>query len=330
VSQPAEENAGGGNANNAKTHDVNAKDTNAHGAQINANNANASDARANSAKNSASRRAVFLDRDGTLIKNDGDLGDPALVELLPCITQGLRALREKNYVLIVVTNQGGVARGKFTEAAVQATHQRLEQLLCKATGLSQVIDAFYFCPFHPDASVAAYRGEHAWRKPAPGMLLAAAKDHALHVASSWMIGDQERDAHAGAAAGCRTILLAAAHAGSESDFFAPTLDAAAQRIVHEDAPQVAGGMVTLHAAQHESLNDPRLREAITAAAESLAERTGVRLASLTFTPSHITATVEGGEIVALGFIAELRRTTERWWHARGASGALWAGSCDHP
>ena len=278
------------------------------------------------AARAAVRRAVFIDRDGTIILNDGDLGDPGRVELLPGAADGMRAMREAGYALVVVTNQGGVARGKYDEAAVHATHERLEQVLRRVTGLPAVVDAFYFCPFHPEGTVERYRREHPWRKPAPGMLLEAAQAHGLDLAASWMVGDQERDAQAGAAAGCRSILLGPASGASAADFFARDLGEAAARIAHEDAPRIAAGVVTLHAAPEVDLREPRLREAITAAAESLAERTGVRLAALEWGTQGVTATVEGGEIVALGFVAELRRTSDRWWRAHGGSGPLWAGA----
>ena len=278
------------------------------------------------AARAAVRRAVFLDRDGTVILNDGDLGDPERVELLPGAAGAARALRSAGYALVVVTNQGGVARGKYDEAAVHATHERLEQVLRRETGLPRVIDAFYFCPFHPQGTIERYRREHPWRKPAPGMLLEASRQLGLDLAASWMVGDQERDAQAGTAAGCRSILIGAPNAGSDADFFANDLAEAALRIAHEDAPKVAASMVTLHARPEVDLHGPDLRAAITTMAEGLAERTGVRLRGLDWNTHGLTATVEGGEIIALGFAAELRRTTERWWHAHGGSGPLWAGA----
>ncbi len=272
------------------------------------------------------KAAVFLDRDGTLILNDGDLGDPDRVELLPHAASGVRLLRDSGYTLVVVTNQGGVARGRYDEPAVHATHERLERLLRQATGLDRAIDAFYFCPFHPEGTVERYRREHAWRKPQPGMLLAAATEGGLDLARSWMVGDQERDAAAGAAAGCRSVLLGSASAASVADFFAPDLHAAARRILHEDAPRVSAGVVTLHAAEPGSLADRATRLALDATARALAERTGVRLVSLEWTADQVTATVEGAEVIALGFAAEWRRTTSAWWRSRGESGSLWAGS----
>lgn len=146
--------------------------------------------------------AVFLDRDNTLIANDGDLGDPDAVVLLDGVAEGIRRLDEAGYRLVVITNQGGVARGCYQEADVDAVHERMQRLLGPSAKLS-----FYYCPFHPRGTVPRYTREHPWRKPAPGMLLEAADRERLDLTASWVVGDQPRDAQAGLAAGCRTILL---------------------------------------------------------------------------------------------------------------------------
>lgn len=145
--------------------------------------------------------AVFLDRDNTLIDNDGDLGDPELVKLLPGVAESLARLRDAGFRLVVVSNQGGVARGLFTEADVEAVNGRIAELV------GDMIDRFYWCPYHPQGSVERYRREHPWRKPQPGMLLAAAADLDLDLPRSWLIGDQPRDVEAGRAAGCSTVLI---------------------------------------------------------------------------------------------------------------------------
>ena len=150
---------------------------------------------------------VFLDRDNTLIANDGDLGDPARVVLLDGVPDGLRRLRDAGYRLVVVTNQGGVARGRYGEDDVDRVHREIAGLVDHAAGRRGLIDRFYYCPFHPEATVEAYRREHPWRKPQPGMLLQAAGDLGLDLNGSWLIGDQPRDIEAGNAAGCRTIRL---------------------------------------------------------------------------------------------------------------------------
>lgn len=149
--------------------------------------------------------AVFLDRDNTLIHNDEDLGDPAGVVLIQGAASAVASFRGLGFKVVVVTNQGGVARGKYTEADVEAVHERINELVRHTT--RAWIDRFYYCPFHPDAVLAPYRREHPWRKPQPGMLLQASRDLDIDLAHSWMIGDQPRDVAAGLAAGCRTILL---------------------------------------------------------------------------------------------------------------------------
>jgi D-glycero-D-manno-heptose 1,7-bisphosphate phosphatase len=172
-------------------------------------------------------RAVFLDRDNTLILNDGDLGDPDKVVLLQGAASAIASLRGLGYRIVVVTNQGGVARGKYAEADVDAVHQRIVELL-KPTN-NAIIDRFYYCPFHPEAVVEEYRREHPWRKPAPGMLLAAIDDLKLDPAVCWMVGDQLRDIEAGRAAGVRTILLSESKPTVEPGGAAP--DAVARNLV---------------------------------------------------------------------------------------------------
>jgi len=158
--------------------------------------------------------AVFLDRDNTLIENDSDLGDPDAVRLCEGVPDGLAALRRAGFRLVVVTNQGGVARGKFCESDVEAVHQRIASLVDGAANGTGLIDRFYYCPFHPAAELEAYRREHPWRKPNPGMLLQAARDLRLDLTRSWMIGDQPRDIDAGRSAGCRTALITGDGAGA--------------------------------------------------------------------------------------------------------------------
>lgn len=152
-------------------------------------------------------QAIFLDRDNTLIANDGDLGDPARVRLIDGVVAPLIRLREAGYRLVVITNQGGVARGAYEEADVEAVHRRIGEMLDEAAGTEGFIERFYYCPFHPDAVVQRYRREHPWRKPNPGMLLQAADDLDLELNECWLIGDQARDAAAGKSAGCRTVLI---------------------------------------------------------------------------------------------------------------------------
>jgi D-glycero-D-manno-heptose 1,7-bisphosphate phosphatase len=164
------------------------------------------------------RPAVFFDRDDTLILNrsitahsphPGSLFDPALVQLLPGAPAACADLKRAGFALVVVTNQGAVARGHCTIAQVQATNARLRELL-RAADPHADLDAVYFCPHHPQGTLAPYNTEHPWRKPHPGMLLAAAHDLNLDLAQSWMIGDADRDIAAALNAGlppAQTIIL---------------------------------------------------------------------------------------------------------------------------
>ncbi|HYE02029.1 MAG TPA: HAD-IIIA family hydrolase [Phycisphaerales bacterium] len=163
------------------------------------------------------RPAVFLDRDDTLIATreatrdtawPGDLSDPELVRLLPGVPEGLALLGGAGLALVVVSNQGGVSRGACTLGQVRATNQRLRELVRREAGVE--LDGLYFCPHHPGGSVSPWNTEHPWRKPAPGMILAAATDLELDLTRSWLIGDGERDIAAGVAAGIpreRAVLL---------------------------------------------------------------------------------------------------------------------------
>ncbi len=180
------------------------------------------------------RPAVFLDRDGTLIE---DVGYPHRLEdlrLLPGVVPPLQKLQALGFVLVVVTNQSGIARGYFSKDQMHAFHALLGERL-EAAGVR--IEALYHCPFHPNASVAEYRGDSPLRKPKPGMLLLAAEEHGLDLAASFSIGDKKSDVLAGQAAGCRTILVQTGKAGAgepelaaEPDFVAIDLAAAAEWI----------------------------------------------------------------------------------------------------
>ena len=143
--------------------------------------------------------AVFLDRDNTIIHNDGDLGDPKEVRLIQGAASAIASLRGLGYLIVIVTNQGGVARGKYGVEDVDKVHEKITQLVHDNAGAK--IDRFYFCPYHPLGTVEKYTREHPWRKPQPGMLLQAAKDLHIDMEQSWMIGDALRDIEAGAAAG---------------------------------------------------------------------------------------------------------------------------------
>lgn len=167
------------------------------------------------ASTGATRRAVFLDRDDTLIAcrslpapappgRPGDLYDASLVELLPGVVHACEALSAAGLALVVVTNQGSVARGAARLEDVERVNRRVRDLL-------PMIDAVYYCPFHPQGCGNAFTREHEWRKPGGGMLAAAARTLGLDLSASFLIGDAPRDIDAGRAAGLareRCYLLA--------------------------------------------------------------------------------------------------------------------------
>ena len=150
-------------------------------------------------------QAVFLDRDGVIITDTHLLTQFTQIQLLTGVAQALRDLARVGFKLIVVSNQTVVARGLASELEVQAINAEIQRQLEQEGG--PVLDAFYFCPHHSQATLPAYRINCACRKPQPGMLLTAATELNLNLTASFMIGDRMTDIIAGFKAGCRTIWL---------------------------------------------------------------------------------------------------------------------------
>jgi histidinol-phosphate phosphatase family protein len=177
--------------------------------------------------------AVFLDKDGTLIEDVPYNVDPALIRLTRGAGEGLRMLREAGFRLFVVSNQSGVARGYFAEEALGPVEARVRELL---RGEGVEIEAFRWCPHHPEGTVDRYRIACDCRKPRPGMITSLAGEHGIDLARSWMIGDSPADVEAGRLAGCRTI-RAGGRADADSaltpDHVAADLAEAARIIVAE-------------------------------------------------------------------------------------------------
>lgn len=168
----------------------------------------------NSPEELSVKRAIFLDRDGTINVEKNYLIDPSELVLLPGVGEALRRGREAGYLLVVVTNQSGVARGYFTTSAVDALHDHLQQEL-RPYGVQ--IDAFYHCPHHPEHGA----GPCSCRKGEPGMLLQAAQEHHIDLSASWMIGDKRSDIEAGNNAGCRSILVRTGYGEQEGQGLPP-------------------------------------------------------------------------------------------------------------
>lgn len=152
----------------------------------------------------APRRAVFLDKDGTLLENVPYNIKPELMRLSRGALEGAALLQSAGYLLFVISNQSGVARGLFPEEALTPVFARLNDLLA-AGGIEAT--AHYYCPHHPQGVVPAYQQDCSCRKPSPGMILKAAQEHDLDLAVSWVVGDILDDVEAGRRAGCRTVLL---------------------------------------------------------------------------------------------------------------------------
>ncbi len=184
-------------------------------------------------------KAVFIDRDNTIIDDPGYISDPDSEKLLPGVELAIKSLAQAGFKNMVCTNQSGIARGMLTEEDLDAIHAELRrQLADKGAHL----DAIYYCPFHPQGTIEQYARESDLRKPKPGMLLQAAEQHGLDLPQCWMVGDSARDIEAGQRAGCRTIRvktaggeMSQASQGSEAqaDYTVRNLVEAARIIVRE-------------------------------------------------------------------------------------------------
>jgi D-glycero-D-manno-heptose 1,7-bisphosphate phosphatase len=189
------------------------------------------------------RRAVFLDRDGTINEERDYLWRVEDFVFIPGAPEAIRLLREAGFLVVVVTNQSGIGRGYYDEAALERLHAHMAAELAKA---GAGVDAAYFCPHHPRHGQGEYGRECACRKPLPGMLLSAASDLGIDLAGSWVVGDKLSDIEAGQAAGCRSLLVRTGYGAAEAAAAPPEVPvyadllAAARAIV---AGEPAGGKV---------------------------------------------------------------------------------------
>lgn len=148
--------------------------------------------------------AVFLDKDGTLVEDIPYNVDISKIRFYPEVPDALAQLAARGYLLIVVSNQPGIAHGYFDAAAVEAAGTAIWNELAKR---GVPLAGFYYCPHHPEGNVKSYAVACDCRKPLAGLLLRAAREHEIDLSRSWMIGDILNDVEAGKHAGCRTILV---------------------------------------------------------------------------------------------------------------------------
>ncbi len=151
------------------------------------------------------QRAVFLDRDGTIIEDVGYLGECSKIRFLPRVSEAIKLLNENGFKVIVITNQAGVARGYFTEETVREINRYIQESLANQ---GAVIDRTYYCPHHIEGIIEEYSKECYCRKPNPGMIEQAVGEFDIDLKNSFVIGDKISDIEAGQRAGCKTILLA--------------------------------------------------------------------------------------------------------------------------
>ena len=156
------------------------------------------------ARTSGPAAAVFLDKDGTLVRDVPFNDDPRRVSLMPGVAEGIRELASAGFRLFVVTNQSGLARGLMSVGRFEATIARMYELLAEKGAR---VDGVYVCPHYPEGVVESLTVSCNCRKPRPGMLLQAAAEHDIDLSRSWLIGDILHDVEAGNRAGCRTVLL---------------------------------------------------------------------------------------------------------------------------
>ena len=181
------------------------------------------------------KKAIFLDRDGTINRDVNFLIDFKDFELIEGSLEALKILQDLDYHLFIVSNQSGIARGYLDEARLAEIHARLTELLLER-GVR--IAGIYYCPHLPEGTVARYAVECDCRKPKPGLILQAAREHGIDLSASYIVGDRLRDVEAGRAAGCRSILIG--EGKQEWSATATSLEEAAKVILRATHPPAPG------------------------------------------------------------------------------------------
>jgi D-glycero-D-manno-heptose 1,7-bisphosphate phosphatase len=153
-------------------------------------------------------KACFLDRDGVLIEEVNYLSSPSQIHIFENSYKALKLLKDNGYIIIIITNQAGVARGYFDEDNIQTIHNEIDRLLSIE---NLIIDKYYYCPHHPEGTVEKYSIKCNCRKPAPGLIHQAVKDFNIDLKQSFLIGDKMSDINSAKNAGCFSILVKTGH-----------------------------------------------------------------------------------------------------------------------
>lgn len=157
-------------------------------------------------------KAVFLDRDGTLIEDSGYISSPDQVKFIPGAIEAVRQLNEAGYKVIIISNQAGIARGLLSENMLQTIDKTVHRQVLSGGGH---IDASYYCPHHPEHGVYPYKQDCECRKPHPGLIKRAVRDQSLELNGSFMIGDKSSDIETGKRAGVKTVFVRTGHGQAE-------------------------------------------------------------------------------------------------------------------
>jgi D-glycero-D-manno-heptose 1,7-bisphosphate phosphatase len=158
------------------------------------------------------KRAVFIDRDGTISEEVGYINHASRFRLFPYSAAAIKHLNENGWLAIVITNQAGVARGYFSEDMIHTVHERMTKEL-ESNGAK--LDAIYYCSHHPSVGEPPYRFDCDCRKPKPGLISRAAKDFAIDLSESWMVGDRYSDVELARNAGVKSMFVMSGYGRGE-------------------------------------------------------------------------------------------------------------------
>ncbi|OGB87488.1 hypothetical protein A3H38_02985 [candidate division WOR-1 bacterium RIFCSPLOWO2_02_FULL_46_20] len=159
-------------------------------------------------------KAVFLDRDGTIVEDVGYLNSPQQLQFIPGSIEAIKKLNEAGYKVVVITNQAGVAKGLISEDMLQTIDKTLQKFILSG---GAYLDGLYYCPHHPEHGLYPYKQDCQCRKPKPGLFKKAEKDLNIDLARSWMIGDKATDVEAGQRAGTKTVFVMTGKGKKEKD-----------------------------------------------------------------------------------------------------------------